>query len=146
MIYFEASTDADLNQIAEWQTQDPSKAEGLSPEYWLTGSDGCIFAARVDDSCGPVLYLRAEQEGESVRFHTLFGTPDVVSQKRIVLTLLEGFPRFKELMEAYGDGLVMLTRSELLARFMVDKFGFVRREGSNDYVCQMAEERGCARE
>ena len=130
---FQPSADADLAQIAAWQSQDDSKAEGLSPEYWLTGSPDCIFTCRVDDSEGAVLYLRSEQEDGLVRFHTLFAPLDVVSQKRVALTLLAGFPKFSELMKAYGAGMVMETKSESLAKFMTAKFGFAQVEGSDDY-------------
>lgn len=137
MVNFQSSVESDLAQVREWQSRDESKALGLSPRYWLTGADGCIFACRVDDSDGPVLYLRAEQEGEAARFHTLFGTQPEVSQKRIALTLLEGFPRFAEAMRAYGNALVMETKAESLAKFMQDKFGFARVEGTDDYQIQL---------
>jgi hypothetical protein len=126
MVTFETSTQEDIGQIARWQAQDTSKADDLSPEYWLTGSPDCIFAGSAMDSDGVVLYLRCEQENEFVRFHTLFAPLDVASQRRVALALLEGFPKFSESMKSYGAGLVMETRSESLAKFMTDKFGFAR--------------------
>jgi hypothetical protein len=132
-VSFESSAEADSPQITTWTAVDGSKSPSLPPEYWLTGSPGCILACCVKDEEGTVLYLRAEQEGNFVRFHTLFGPVDVVSQKRVALTLLEGFPRFSESMKPHGIGLVMETRSESLAQFMTGKFGFARVEGTDDY-------------
>jgi hypothetical protein len=133
VIRFESSTETDLEQIAVWQALDDSKSPNLPPQYWFTGTPGCIFACRVDDAESTVLYLRCEPEGGLVRFHTLFAPPDVVPQKRVALTLLEGFPKLVEHMKSYGKGMVIETRSESLARFMVDKFRFARVEGTDDY-------------
>ena len=138
-VQFSPSTDIDLDRISAWQFLDDSKVKGLSPEYWLTGAPNCILACRVSDSEGVVLYVRCEQESGLVRFHTLFAPPDVVTHKRVALTLLEGFPKFAEGVKHYGTGLVMETRNESLAKFMLDKFGFVRVEGTDDYKLEFAQ-------
>jgi len=139
-VRFEASTEADIDQIKDWLALDDSKPEGLPAEYWLTGSNG-ILVCRVSDDEGVVLYLRCEMEDDLIRFHALF-IPGDTNRKRIAVLLTNAFPQFFQHMvtEYCAEGMVMMTGSEDLARFMTTKFGFERVEGTNDYVLKTSLE------
>ena len=138
MILFEASTDADLDQIAEWQALDDSKSSELPHEFWLTGLDDNPLTCKVLDEHGVVLYLRMDREGSGLRMHTLFLPDSKDTRKRVAALLGDNFLNFAAQMAAHGDSIVFESKSASLIAYMM-LLGF-RSAGGNDYKLYLGAE------
>jgi hypothetical protein len=132
---FTPSTVDDLGQIADWTKADPYH-DVVLPEWWLTGND-CLFAGRVEDDIGVVLYIRMDRELDNARLHIQFPPPDQVTKKRVARTIMKCFPKLADTVKQQATGIVFASVSELLIKFM-SSFGFVRLEG-DDYVLRFKE-------
>ena len=133
IVQFTASTKDDENQIQEWLAADPSKIEGLSPEFWFTGQGTLTF--RVDLNTIPQMYVRLDKSltGPVARLHTLFS--NVSSRKEIASTLIQGFPQLMIQLAKQGvKQIVYQSQSEDLIGFMTKNFGFARIEGTKDHL------------
>ena len=131
MILFEASTEADLEQIAAWQALDDSKSLELPHQFWLTGSDDNPLTCKVLDDQGVVLYLRMDKEGHGLRMHTLFMPNSREARKRVASLLGDNFLNFAAQMAVHGDSIVFESKSPSLVNYMM-LLGF-RSAGGNDY-------------
>lgn len=138
MVNFTPTTLDDQPQIAEWLLLDSSKSfEAASPGWWLTGTD-CVVAFCLSDASGPTMYVRMDRESPFARMHTVFAPESQVEKKRLVLSLLEGFPQLVAVMGTGGfKGIVFESTSESLVKFM-SHLGFVPQSG-NDYVLTFEE-------
>ena len=141
MIKFVPAIETDLPQIQEWIDKDEDHQNRMGAEWWLTGSD-CVIAFCVDDDLGPTMYVRMDKEGELARMHTQFAPQDEVPKKRLIASLLEGFPRLAKIMKVMlFKGIVFESTSESLVKFM-STLGFKPmggKENIDDYVLVFEE-------
>lgn len=131
MIKFTVSTTDDLPQIAEWVAADPYHKHQGQPEWWLTGNG--LLAFCVQDTKGPLTFVRLDAEGEYIRVHTQFAPESVVSKRRLVVGMLHGFARLIELYKGEGKkGMIFNSVSPTLIGFMDKQFQF-QSVGNDDY-------------
>jgi len=123
MIKFTESTSQDLQQIAEWIQQDPYHKHQGQPEWWLTGN-GLLAFCLMDDK-GPLTYVRLDDEGEYVRINTQFAPREIVSQRRLVVSMLECMNVLTNLYKTQNKkGFVFQSISPTLIAFMGKRRGF----------------------
>jgi hypothetical protein len=140
MIKLTPSIPEDLPLISKWVAADPwhgqSQVHRENVEFWLTGNHApCLFACKVEDSFGPVLFLRLEDRKENgfARLHIQFAPYEEVDKKRLVRVLLGLIPKIVEFSKANGfKGLVFPSVSPKLIAFAKRCFGFQEVE-DDDY-------------
>ena len=132
MIEFTPTIPDDIPQIQEWTGYDPYHFVQASPEWWLTGAPDSVLAFCLSDECGPLIYVRIDAEGEYARIHIQFAPEKVVSKRRLVMGLLQGFETIRDMLkEAKEKGMVFNTINPSLAGFF-QKQGF-KSIGHDDY-------------
>jgi hypothetical protein len=133
----ECSTEKDLPTIDSWLIADPGqRAQCVYNRAYLTGSPNSMLVFRLDDSIGPTMFVRCEQDPTNetlVRMHILFGD-DTVSNSRIARAIYKTLPVIiKHFMEAKFHGMIFDSVSVGLVQFL-ERFGFKSIEGTNDYL------------
>ena len=119
----------DLEQLQEWILKDPYHKDHPA-DWWLTGNGW--LSCCLQDTTGPVFYLRFDREGEILRISTQFAPIEEVSRIRVAKAILKTFPKFIEAMRIKFKGIVFESTSPELTGFM-EKIGFKKFEG-NDYI------------
>lgn len=133
MIKLDPSTQADVEQIAEWAAHDPYHFHQGQSEWWLTGAPGSLLAFCLMDQRGPLAYVRLDAEGEIVRIHTQFAPEAVVSKRRLIAGMIQCMRKLIELYKQAGaKGMVFNSTSPNLIAFMNKHLGF-KSVGSDDY-------------
>jgi hypothetical protein len=128
---FTESTENDVRQLAEWIQNDPYHRDCLDPYWWLTGQGLLSFC--IQDSNGPVMYVRLDKDGELLRLHTQFAPESEVSKLRVIKSILRSLPKIELIARAYGlKGFIFKSTSLSLINFMRNKFGFIP-VNSEDY-------------
>lgn len=127
-----------IERLAEWIRADPFH-QGSNCEEWATQEDNLIVACWVYDDKGPVMFLRADAEGDKVRLHIQFAPAVDVSQMRQVKAILNGWPRFLDTVTVPGvKGIVFQSISPSLIKFM-KRMGFEDSQNENEYVLAVRE-------
>jgi hypothetical protein len=128
---FTESTENDIEQLTEWIQNDPYHQDCLDPYWWLTGQGLLSFC--IQDSNGPIMYVRLDRDGELLRFHTQFAPESEVSKLRVVKSIVRGLPKIELIARAYNlKGFIFKSTSLSLINFMKNKFGFIP-VNSEDY-------------
>jgi hypothetical protein len=127
---FSPSVDTDLEQIKEWIDKDPYHKDQPA-DWWLTGNG--YLSCALQDSIGPVFYLRFDQESDLLRMSTQFAPFEEVSKIRVAKAILKTFPKFIEAMRPKFKGIVFESVSPTLIGFMA-KLGFTHSGEGNDYT------------
>jgi hypothetical protein len=131
MIDFTPSTADDLEQLGEWIAAD-KLSRPSTPSWWFTGQGLLTFC--LQDSIGPVCYVRLEREDQMTRLHTLFGPPEEVHKIRLVKAMLKAIPVVIEYSKSTGaSGVVFDSKSESLISFM-KRQGFISLDKGDDFV------------
>ena len=130
MINFSESTESDVSQIVEWTAHDPYHKHQGQPEWWLTGNG--LLAFCLQDSKGPLTFVRLDEEGEYVRIHTQFAPESVVSKRRLVVGMCECLKKLIPLYKETKKGMIFNSINPSLIAFMDKYFGF-KSVGSDDY-------------
>jgi hypothetical protein len=131
MIKFTASTISDIPQIAEWIAADPYHKHQGQPEWWLTGSGLLTFC--LQDDKGPLTFVRLDEEGEHVRIHTQFAPKEIVSQRRLLLGMIDCLTELVKIYRTQSRaGLIFNSVSPTLVAFMEKCFDF-KSVGGDDY-------------
>ena len=127
MIKLVPSTEQDIEQLTEWIKSDPYHKDCLNPVWWLTGADGSLLCYCLQDSEGPLCYVRLDPKDSDglIRLHTQFAPVEQISKIRLVKGMLKCVPIMMEFCkQQQATGLVFESRSSLLIDFMKRKFGF----------------------
>jgi len=134
MISFSTSTDADIPQLNKWIANDPYHFHLGKSEWWLTGVEGSLLAFVLMDERGPLTFVRIDTEGEYVRLHTQFGPRSEVSQRRLVVGMIQCMEKLIELYQAdaFCKGMIFNSVSLALIVFMCKRLGF-KSVGDNDF-------------
>jgi hypothetical protein len=106
--------------IEEWIAKDPDHRGRVGSQYLLDGQ-GKASVYVIEDSEGPIMFVRQESEGNTTRLHTQFPPKD---HRRIVEALNEAFPIVS--LDARDRGfkeIVFESNSMALIRYM-SRFGF----------------------
>ena len=135
------TTAADLEQILGWIAADPYHKDDprCTAEGLLSGAGNGVLTFCLQDSEGPLCYVRLDVEGEVLRLSTQFGPEEQVSKRRLVTGLLDaGIPAIKIFAKGKKyKGIVFESVSPSLIAFM-DKQGF-KAAGGNDYMLTFGE-------
>lgn len=130
MINFYESTTKDLEQLGEWTANDTYHSNYNQPDWWLTGNG--ILAFRLDDTRGPLTYVRLNEEGGYVRIHAQFAPESVVGKRRLVSGMMKCMDCLKELYKLNYKGMIFNSVSPSLIAFMENYQGF-KSVGNDDY-------------
>jgi hypothetical protein len=106
VIKFRAVNEGDRHALTEWIVNDPGHAGRISPDFFLDGN-GVASVVGVEDAKGPVIFIRSEVEGETIRLHMQFSP----QKKRVIQALREGFSFVKA--DAKKRGFKRLTFDSL---------------------------------
>ena len=135
MIKLTPSTIDDLEQIQEWIALDPyhQNEKKLKADWWLTGAKGSLLDFCLQDDNGPTCYVRLEKENDLTRLHTQFAPEEVVSKRRLVMSMLEAFKMTIPYLKSINmKGIIFESTSPSLIAFM-EKQGFKHVSG-DDYL------------
>lgn len=134
MINFSASTIDDVPQLTEWIAHDPYHFRQCNPEWWITGNDNLLAFCLMDER-GPLTFTRLDSEGEYVRIHCQFPPRREVSQRRLVVGMIQCMDKLIELYrtDTSCKGMIFNSINPTLITFMSKRFGFVF-DKNNDYV------------
>ena len=137
MLNFRATVEDDAKQIADWIESDPDHTGRMTSDFWI--SKDCVLTACVQDSDGPVLYVRVDPLIYQVRLHIQFAPECIVSKLRVAKAILKGFPALAKVMKDMGKtGIVFESSKESLIRFMSRLgFGYLNND---DYLLDFSEE------
>lgn len=136
MISLEPSAFADTERLIKWIENDPYHRDFLDPVWWLTGVDGSLLSYRLDDSQGPLCYVRLDPKEPSglIRLHTQFGPREEVTKLRLVKGMLQCIPNMISFAKSNNaSGIIFQSVNPSLIEFMKKKFNF-QPAGGNDYV------------
>lgn len=137
-VEFKNITEKDLPRIEDWIDHDFFHFQKMAADWWIGGAD-CVLSCRVDDHEGPVMYMKADKEKELVRLHVQFAPESVVSKRRVIHAILDGFPRFVWVMKTFPiKGIIFESVNDLLISFMKKKLSFASC-GGDDYLLQFQE-------
>jgi hypothetical protein len=129
---FTDSTEQDIQQLSEWIQQDPYHRDCLNPRWWLTGQGLQSFC--LQDSIGPTMYIRLDDEKPLLRIHIQFGPESEVSKSRVVKSIVKALPVVQQFAtQNKFDGFIFKSISEPLINFLKIKFGFTPTGTDNDY-------------
>jgi hypothetical protein len=130
------STEEDIKRISSWIENDPYHHECLNPFWWITGVEGSLLCFCLQDSEGPVCYVRLDEKNldNLIRLHTQFASREEVSRSRLVDGMLKYIPVIISFARDRGAlGIVFMSLSETLIAFMEKNYGFKEAE-DDDYV------------
>jgi hypothetical protein len=125
----------DISQIQEWTLADPYHSEQKNPAWWISGN-GSFLSGCVEDDFGRVLYFRLDEEGSLVRLNVQFAPEEVVSKKRVAMTLMKAFPKIVSLVREQFEGLIYASTSPNLIKFL-SSLGFQSMD--EDYVLKFED-------
>lgn len=126
------STQQDIEQLTEWIKADPYHRDCLEPLWWLTGQG--LLSYCIQDSKGPTMYVRLDEENGLMRLHCQFGPELEVSRIRVVKSLLWAVPKMTEFgKQEKLTGFIYKSTSSSLISFMQIKFGFTPVGSNDDY-------------
>lgn len=126
----------DLPQISEWAAADPFHQNQNVPSWWLSGT--CWLAACFEDNKGPVVYIKVE-EGDYYRLHCQFAPSEIVSKRRLIVSMLKGLPiLLEQIGETKAKGVVFQSTNPSLIKFL-SSLNFQPSE-NDDYVLRFERE------
>ncbi len=132
-IKFVSTTEKDVPHLTGWIETDPYHKDCLDPYWWLTGCGG-VLSYRIEDSQGPTMYARMDEEERLMRLHCQFGPESEVSKIRTIKSLLWAIPRMEYFAKTrHLEGFIYRSVSPSLIKFMEAKFRFVATS-NDDYV------------
>ena len=113
MIKFRKTQAEDIPMLKEWIANDPPHKH-IAPVFFIDHSVSCYA---VEDSMGPVMFVRQERSGESAVIHVQFMPMD---RKRVALALKQGYPLVAADAKKRGFRYVRFeSASPALARFLM---------------------------
>ncbi len=129
---------SDLEQIKEWVEKDPFHKNQNQPAWWLTGQGLLSFC--VQDSKGPVVYVRLDKQDDMLRLNCQFAPEEEVSKLRVMKALIWTFPQMVHVIKQNKlKGFVYKSVNQPLIDFMQLKFSFTPTGNDNDYWLPIEE-------
>jgi hypothetical protein len=114
MVIFRKTEPEDILMLTVWIAADPPHRQ--IPTSFFTEYREGVATYVIEDTKGPVIFVRQEVEGENTRLHTQFPP---TSRKRIVKALEEAYPLVAADAKRKGFKTVRFeTHSVALARVM----------------------------
>lgn len=124
MVKLVSSIEQDIERLTRWIAADPYHKDCLDPFWWLTGNG--VLSYHLEDSHGPTMYARLDEDSGLLRLHCQFGPESEVSKIRTVKSLLWAIPKMEYFAKTrHLEGFIYKSVSPSLISFMETKFGFV---------------------
>lgn len=127
-----------IRRLAEWMKTDPFHQE-QEVDPWYRKDGTFLVACWVYDDVGPVMFLRADAEGEYVRLHIQFGPVEQISRLRQARAIMKGWPSFVDTVTVPGvKGIIFNSINPSLVTFMKG-MGFEDSKDANEYLLVVQE-------
>jgi hypothetical protein len=139
MIKFTPTVETDTPLIQSWVDAD-SWNHHKNIDWWI--NDPCYLRFKLEDDEGVVIFVRFDQEGETmVRLHSQFGPVSQVSENRVATAISESMPRFITQAKTNGvTGIVTESVSPKLIMFLCSRLRF-KPDTGDDYKLVFSEDK-----
>ena len=120
--------------LEQWIEADPFHRGRCKADFWYES-----LSIAVEDSRGPVMFLKLEPNCPIMRLHIQF----CGDEKRVARALLRDFPSFQKQMSDLGaEGIIFESVSLKLITFCRRCFDFHRVPGTDDYILKFVNMEG----